>query len=203
MKAFKRIMLVFLSFSLIVQCDKCDPCDGLYLADLAFGIVNIVNPQIALGAELVLKNKIVHLEQDCERQRANESSKKVTAEYRADNDSPWEDAYFTGEGNTTTYEVIVPTKALDEGEEASYQENYKFGTVGQYKFDLEADTYDVVDESNEQNNTADTEPGTVSNKNGSNSLIVVVYDPTNSGKGKRKKGSPVIIEYLGSKEISE
>lgn len=197
------MLFTALSFN---SCDKdgnLTACGKVLLADLAFETTALVEPAVAIGAKLVLNNVITNLESECDREIADASYKKTNAYYRETENDPWETVQFQDNNGTVTYDVIVGTGALAEGEEEERNEEYNFSTEGQYRFELAADTYNNVNEENEDNNGAGSGTGTVSKSYNetNNELIVTVYDPTKSGKYKRVKGEPVIVQYLGSELV--
>lgn len=205
MKKIKSIFLTAIFASIVLTTNNsCESkCDTLLLCDLAFSTASILEPQITAGAKLVLNNVITNLASECEREKAAESEKKTNAYFRDDQNSPWEQVQFSNQGDTY-YDVIIPTQALNMGEKEEREEQYNFTVEGQYKFSLETDTFNAVNEENEDNNGADSNTGAISGKsNQKQTLIVTVVDPTGNGKFKHKVGEPVIIEYLGSKLIGK
>jgi len=181
-----------------VECDS-----GTILADLFFNIVKIVDPNIPVDTEFAI-NSIIENAGDVCREIAGESDKKTNILYRETENDPWEKAGFDDGSGTIIYDIIVGTKALEPGSTDATEEKYRFSTEGLYRFELAADTYDVVKEENENNNGADPSEGSLTKSSKiNNELTVKVYDPYKSGKYKRIKGEPVIVKYLGSISIED
>jgi hypothetical protein len=202
MKRIKNFILpILIVFALIQNQSSCSKCDTFYLADLSFLVAKLTNPEIFIGESLIIETVLSNLEDECEAERAiaANSNKKTTANYRETQDDPWEPVLF-GNQDVTTFEVIVPSKSLSEGEEETKYEEFVFNTEGTYKFEVEADTYDEVEEENENNNIAKTGSGNlVKSTRVTYNLEVTVKARKKSKSNNRKPNEPVVVKYLGEK----
>lgn len=203
MKKLFTLIILISSGMINSSCEKSEICSAIYLADMVCSKLAIAVPTVETGAAFALTTIVRNIAEStnfCETETAGNSNTGYTVDFRADENSPWEDAQIADQSGSLTFEVFVPTSSLPPADSTGFEPNFRMDEPGQYRFGSNADGLTEVAERNELNNGNTSNDGTLGRAaavSTSKYVIVTVVPSAGYTPIRREEGEPAKVEYLG------
>lgn len=203
MKKLLTLIILISSGMMNSSCEKEEICSAIYLADMVCSELAIAVPTVETGAAFALTTVVRNIAEStnfCETETAGNSNTGYAVEFRADENSPWEDAQIADQSGSLEFEVFVPTSSLPPNETTGFEPNFSMDEPGQYRFGSNADGLTEVSERNEGNNGNTSNQGTLERAASvptAKYVIVTVVPSADYTPIRRDEGEPAKVQYLG------
>ena len=147
----------------LLNSSSCPECEQIRTAcDLLFGVVELVEENTDVTIPFDMDTPIVNdLLDNCERigSIAGATSRVIVAEKQNSN-GIFEPVQIVDQDGVARMALDVPVESLENGEEATYRDRFSFEQPGVYAIVQEVDPNEIIEERNEDNNTANPVQGT-------------------------------------------
>lgn len=189
-------------------------CELLKLCNLILPSIKLINPIVSIGVSFFLEGFIQNKTEEVCNGKNNKgdapaSKESRSVEYRADASSPWYTAQFSSPTGPTEI-LVTNVPGIQSGGNTTQQHEFVFNTPGEYRFSGQEDYLQVVQETNETDNSNDTEKsaqnGQLSGKNDVTPIkddgIVRVFDPTGKVKPVYNDEHTVVVQFVGVRTVA-
>jgi hypothetical protein len=186
----RKYSFIFLLCISIFSCTKDQLCNTLAKADMVFDLMSMVNPQVTVGIAFVINSVVQNTAAGdiCGTASSGEHITSYISQFRDNPNDAWALIDFIdGNGNISkSYNVKTPDISEDSIQPINLE--LEMSVPGKYMIIGSSDSFNDVNERNENNNGAETDEGSLGGlwendtKTGAKALRTNILDGLIEGK---------------------